>query len=192
MTTTAWIHTYSGRAFDFVEPDPASVSLKDMVHALSHINRFTGHTQNPYNVAHHSVLVSEHVPRESALIALLHDVHEAYVGDVSSPLKQLLPGFRVIEKRIMGVVREALGVPVIEPPEVKLADLRMCLTEARDLLAPCSRAWSPVFADMEPYECVTLCYPWTPEIARKNFISVYDALVAGEEPPRFCNCERIS
>jgi 5'-deoxynucleotidase YfbR-like HD superfamily hydrolase len=41
----------------------------------------------------------------------LHDAAEAYVGDVSSPLKALVPGFRDVEKRIQDAIFEKLKVP---------------------------------------------------------------------------------
>ena len=66
---------------------------------LSRQRRYTG--LSPVTVARHSVLVSELVPKEHALVALLHDAQEAIVGDVAKPVKQLLWGtFDTLEREI--------------------------------------------------------------------------------------------
>lgn len=66
--------------------------IRAIAHALSHINRFTGHTIRPYSVAEHSLLcadIAEHlsVPARGQLCLLMHDAHEAFTGDTSSPAK---------------------------------------------------------------------------------------------------------
>lgn len=42
--------------------------------------------------------------------ALMHDAHEAYVGDVGAPLKTLLPGFRDVEERVRRAVLQAFSL----------------------------------------------------------------------------------
>ncbi len=53
-----WIQTYSGYKFDFVNLDTNVICIRDIVHALSNICRYTGHTNEFYSVAQHSVLAS--------------------------------------------------------------------------------------------------------------------------------------
>lgn len=89
------IETASGRAYDFVNPDPDVICIEDIAHALSNICRFAGHTRTFYSVAEHSVLVSNIIeavggaPRY-VLAGFLHDAHEAYVWDAPRPIKPLL------------------------------------------------------------------------------------------------------
>lgn len=130
------ILTASGRYFDFTKPAPSAIALNDIATALSRICRFTGHTTKFYSVAQHSVLVSHAVPEQYALQGLMHDASEAYLGDVSSPLKQLLPDYRDIEHRVEQAIRERYHLPATLDESVKFADLRLLVTERRDLMPP--------------------------------------------------------
>ncbi len=86
------ITTYTGGTFDYSKFGPDDIDIRDIAHALSHLCRFTGHTNIFYSVAQHCLLVSEKIPGgpEVKLAALLHDAAEAYVNDLSSPLKKWL------------------------------------------------------------------------------------------------------
>lgn len=143
------IRTRGGLYFDLAEPRADLVRIEDIAHALSHICRFTGHTRFFYSVAQHSVLVSHLVPPELALQGLLHDAHEAYVGDVASPLKRLLPDYKAVEGKVEAAVRQAFGLPLAFHPDVKRADLVALRTEQRDCMGNAD-LWSDV-AGIEPH-----------------------------------------
>lgn len=128
------ILTSTGRYFSFVNPDPNSICIEDIATGLSRICRFTGHTRSFYSVAQHSVLVSHLVPSEHALAGLLHDASEAYLGDVSSPLKQLLPEYRELERKVEQAIATRFGLTLPLHPSVKKVDLQMLVTERRDLM----------------------------------------------------------
>ncbi len=129
----------SGVEFDLLKPDPATVHIGDIAHHLSQICRFTGATRVHYSVAQHSVHACDLAPPEFKLAALLHDAAEAYVGDVSSPVKALIgTAYVPLEQRIARVIFERFGVPVLFarklPMVVKRIDLTMLEWEQRDLL----------------------------------------------------------
>lgn len=145
-----WILTHSGRQFYPFDPLPVEVELADIAHALSQINRWTGHTHNPRSVAEHALSVAALVERlapDLALAALHHDSAEAYIGDIASPVKGALyvslpDGFVPIaeaEATLLRVIFSALQVPW--PTEagwqvIRTADQRVLVTEARSLMPP--------------------------------------------------------
>lgn len=90
MSSKTWMETWSGKRVDLLNPDPSQIDIRDIAHHLSILNRFTGATKVPYSVAQHSLYVSMLVPEHLQLHALLHDAHEAYTNDISTPLKECL------------------------------------------------------------------------------------------------------
>jgi hypothetical protein len=136
-----WILTASGRQFWPLNPRPADVEIADIAHALSNLCRFTGHCRRFYSVAEHSIRVAEHLPVKYQAWGLLHDAAEAYVSDLASPLKrsEALKDYRAVEGRVLLCVLTRFGLhhggeDIWLPPAVKEADLRMLMTEKRDLM----------------------------------------------------------
>jgi uncharacterized protein len=130
-----WIETFTGKQFWFT--DPFQICIEDIAGALSKICRFTGHCSDFYSVAEHSVLVSFLVPKELQLSALLHDASEAYLSDISSPLKEMLPRYKKLEKTITESIGYYFKLPknYSKLYEVKLAD-HIQLKEEANLLIP--------------------------------------------------------
>lgn len=109
------IETHSGRFFDYTDPRPEDVAVEDVAHALSQVARFGGHTAIPYSVAEHALLCRrlciEAGHPDLAFAALHHDSHEAYIGDVVTPLKvELGAAYRELAGRIDRAVAQALGL----------------------------------------------------------------------------------
>jgi 5'-deoxynucleotidase YfbR-like HD superfamily hydrolase len=176
MKTLPEIMTYTGRYFNFLEPSPDSFDIQDIAHALSMICRYTGHTKQFYSVAQHSVAVSFLVPPEWAMAGLLHDAAEAFIGDVSSPLKQLLPEYKLIEKRIEKVIFQKFGLPPELPKIIKVADVKLMATEQRDLMGAGAEDWA-VTKGIEPLEEVI--EPLSPTYAYSAFITRYRNIKGG-------------
>lgn len=145
-----YIHTYTGIAFDLRDPRPEMVCLEDIVHSLSLMNRFNGAALFPYSVAQHSLHVAELLPPSLRLDGLLHDAAEAYIGDMVSPLKQVLPAYKAVEARIGAVVAEVFGLIQPEPPAVKRADLAVLAAEREQVLRPSYGPWFKDFPAPAP------------------------------------------
>lgn len=168
-----WIQTASDGQFFLDVPRAADVKIEDIAHALSNLCRFTGHVRRFYSVAQHSVLVSFECDREDALAGLLHDATEAYVGDVSSPLKSMLPEYRAIEARVWRVIAARFSLPDELPASVRHADAVLLATEKRDLLGPAPASWGTWPAPM-----LERIDPWAPDWACRNFLSRFRELTA--------------
>ncbi len=162
MTT---IVTSTGREISLVYPKPGDITLADISHSLGQINRFTGHARRPYSVAEHSLLVCDiaerllHLSVDGLLAALMHDAHEAYVNDLSTPVKGLLDGtWHHLEERMERNVRSAFALHVpthVYSEMIKQCDLIALATERAQLLPKSATPW-PCLINIQPAEWVDL------------------------------------
>jgi 5'-deoxynucleotidase YfbR-like HD superfamily hydrolase len=123
------METASGLYFDFAAPTADVITLGDIAHALSLICRFGGHIPEPWSVAQHALLVRQLVidagHPEHALAALHHDSHEAYLGDIPTPLKTACAGaVERMAEEIDAAIGEALRLDPADfhHPTVRWAD----------------------------------------------------------------------
>lgn len=162
------IHTHTGRTVDVGNLREEDVNPVDIAHALACINRYQGHAPHPYSVAQHSVLAAMVAPREHRLEALLHDAHEAYVGDVPRPLKRILPDYQALEARVAATVRRRFGLPEVLSQEVEEVDTRLLVTEAREF----GMSWWETLG-VEPFPAWQInLRPWPWAEAKAAFLDV--------------------
>ena len=95
-----------GGKFDFRTQGHDDLTLQIVAKSLSQTCRFTGHVDEFYSVAQHSVYVSRLLVLRGypqyAMWGLLHDTPESVYGDHSSPLKSYL------QERTNGVYRQVI------------------------------------------------------------------------------------
>lgn len=106
-----WMVTADGHEVSLQYPQHDRFDIGHIAHALAQLNRFTGHAVRPYSVAEHSLLVCDIAERHfgldvhGQLAALLHDAHEAYTCDLSTPAKaEVGVGWRTFESRFCHLV----------------------------------------------------------------------------------------
>ena len=179
----------TGQPFNFLDPDPDTIHLDDIAESLAKDCRYTGKTPGVfYSVAEHSVLVSYAVPDEYALMALMHDMAEAYTGDWTSPLKKLMDAHtdihRIIDKRITTVAFKKFGIkPYSEDdllaPCVHEADGYIYLQERHQLCHPRANDWWDFHGDPDPDYPTIRCYEW--QMAKHLFIMRFNELFYGTQ-----------
>ena len=114
------IQTYTGILFDPLHPDPAQIHITDIAHALSLLCRANGHFKTFYSVGQHCIncmheAVSRGYSHKVQLACLLHDASEAYLSDVTRPVKQELPQYIQIEKPLQEAIwNKYLGEPLTQ------------------------------------------------------------------------------
>lgn len=158
--------------FDFEHPEKHPFDIEEIAHALSLQCRYTGHCAWHYSIAQHSAIMSFKVPAHLAYTALMHDTSEAYLGDVSTHLKSLLPGYKRLEKRVEKALAAHFSFLYPLPATVKEADSRMLMTEVRELLP--SHTHSQDWPDAQPYDFGIA--RMTPEDAKVLFLNRYNEL----------------
>ena len=167
-----FLTTFTGGKVDYANPQPEQINMMDIATALSRECRYAGHASHFYSVAQHSVLCSRIAPPELAIEALLHDAAEAYLKDIPSPLKALLPGYKLLEARFDRAIREHFGLPELPSPAVKEADNILLVTEIRDLFE--GRVVHKTPGAAEPMN--GRIWPLSPETAKDQFLDRFRRL----------------
>jgi hypothetical protein len=166
---TPHVLTRSGMLVPLNQPTADHIRLGDIAHALARIPRFNGHTVEPWSVADHSRLVARLLPDDASptlrLAALLHDAHEAYLGDITSPVAEALRG-RADAGPLDGLkvlfdtaIAAALAFPpeLFHDPRIRHAD-RLALAIERHALMPAHPVPWPGLLD--PPDPLPECDTW--------------------------------
>lgn len=104
-----FITTYSKIHFTPLEPKQEEILVEDIVHAQSLMTRANGHYPEFYSIAQHSIACGqEAIARDCSdrlvLACLLHDASEAYLSDITRPVKHELEGYLAIEKVLQDAI----------------------------------------------------------------------------------------
>ncbi|WP_109372912.1 hypothetical protein [Proteus genomosp. 6] len=174
----SYIATATNKHFYYLDVRIEDIDIQDIASGLANECRFNGQIDNFYSVAQHSVYVSYLVAPEYALEALLHDASEAYIKDLPSPLKKLLPEYKLIELRVEKMIRKKFGLPESKSDAVHFADLMMLATEKRDLEIDTGSNW--LMLEGIPASDFVV-NPLTPPQAKALFLRRFNELYNGAE-----------
>lgn len=176
---------------------PREVSIEVIASALSKICRFGGHCNYFYSVAEHSIrccdLAYLMYPDRPIFgrFALLHDIHEVFIGDVTRPMQQYLcrlyeephygmfpvrhETFASLDQRVGRHVRKQFSLDGDLPDEVREIDDLLLAHEMRSLF-PSRTSEHPRSSRPLPRQFEREIEPWTHVTAYHLFLQRFDAL----------------
>ncbi|WP_242095448.1 hypothetical protein [Sphingomonas sp. CROZ-RG-20F-R02-07] len=165
----------SGAYFDLLDPHGSAFTIEDIAHGLSMTCRFAGQCRQFYSVAEHSWHTSFLVAPEFRLAAVMHDAAEAFIGDVTRPLKSLLPEYKAIERNVEAAIAERFGLDDAGADEIKRADLVMLHAEQAVMMPHHEDRWDTSPEDDASARLVNFrC--WSPDDARRAFLWRFEDL----------------
>ncbi len=148
---------HDGRYFRLDDPQRTFLDPETIAHGLSMVCRFSGQIPQYYSVAQHCVELWRCVVRDPkagpekwtlGLWLLLHDAPEAFIGDMSRPMKEYMRSrsclaYDNVEDRIMGLVIDEYGLDIRSPVvrEARRLDACMLFVEKR-FFFPHAPKWS--------------------------------------------------
>ena len=182
--TGYFIRTVSGRKFDYSLGEDNVVDVYDLAMALSKLPRFCGACEPFLSVAQHSIHVSVLMQRdggtaEDAMHGLLHDAHEAFIGDIPTPALDFFfdeTGRDFKEVLCPGIDKAILKMANLPPmtheqeQRCKLCDLTALNLEGKRVV----KGWQAVpVAQVMGDLSIT---PMSPEQACRSFMERYSKL----------------
>ncbi len=158
VPSAKWIQTVDEGVYNYTSiTNSTKILPKTIAFPLASMYRFNGHSFRRWSVAQHSMLVRNigvelirlsSEKRQAAPYLLLHDAHEAFVGDVPAPLKKYMLedhkfDFSRIERECDARIREDLGLLY---PHSWITDLikeadAIALKFERDAFMPSKHEW---------------------------------------------------
>ncbi len=176
------ILTFTRKMFDPVKPKAELVDIADIAHALSMLCRANGHFKAFYSVGQHSINCAREArargySRKIQLACLLHDASEAYLSDVTRPVKQEMPRYREIEEPLQALIwHKYLEVPLTKQEEdlVFEIDDAMLAHEFLTLMDMALVSPTPEICTVPNYRCADFVQ------CEQEFLRLFDRLTGKE------------
>lgn len=172
------IMTCSHKMFDPLNPEIELIDIADIAHSLSMLCRANGHFQRFYSVGMHSIncakeAIARNYSRKVQLACLLHDGSEAYLSDVTRPVKQEIPRYKEIEEPLQDVIwKKFLGEDLTEEENrlVFLIDDDILENEFPALMGAKLKETVPVLASQAQFEFESF------QKTEEEFLALFHAL----------------
>jgi predicted RNase H-like nuclease len=172
------ITTFSGEDFTPLSPKIEQIKIIDIAHALSMLCRANGHFERFYSVGQHSIncaieAESRGFSKEIQLACLLHDASEAYLSDMTRPVKNMLADYLKIEDFMQSMIYEKYLPSALSDSElsiVKAIDDDMLVCEFNALMKKKVFESNPTISNKISFE--------TKDFIRveKQFINLFNCL----------------
>ncbi|MBY6239846.1 hypothetical protein [Methylosinus sp. Sm6] len=167
-----WAQIRGGRAMDLLTPDPNEIDFRAVADTLAQLNRYAGGAEKTVSVGQHTLIVFDASEPTDRPYALLHDAHEAHIGEITTPAADALAmiarfdgderntiyrALRALKERHDSAFYAAAG---LRPPNmaqrerIRRAGLVALATERRDFLGPSPRPWAPEVEAVSPLRSV--------------------------------------
>ena len=187
------ITTYTGTMVDPLNPKPDQIDSRDIAHALSMLCRANGHFKTFYSVGQHCVNCMQEAAargysRKVQLACLLHDASEAYLSDITRPVKQELPQYLEIEKPLQeAILNKYLAEPLTQEEWKQVQDIddAMLYHEFLALIDSRLAAAEPVLHSKPEFNFVGFSYWETRYLQSLSQLTKAPASMGGEKEARY-------
>lgn len=131
-----WTQQGSGARINLLDPDLKEIHLEDLLQGVAGIWRFNNQlTLMPWSVLMHTIniaWVASALGEDNVTIqqVLFHDLHESYMGDITTSLKNAVPQIRGVDCIIQRAVFAKFSVPHPYGDIVKDLDMKAARWEA--------------------------------------------------------------
>jgi len=120
-----FIITFSKKKFSPLRAKRRDIDVIDIAHALSLMCRANGHIRHFYSVAQHCLNCSREAKARDLsdgiqLACLLHDASEAYISDITRPVKRSLPQYAEIEDVLQNQIFDRFNLVHFKEEEFEL------------------------------------------------------------------------
>ncbi len=174
------IHTFTGKQIDPCHPAPDALCIEDIAHALSLVCRAGGHFRQYYSVCQHCVACTAEakargMSRRVQLLCLLHDGSEAYLSDITRPVKAQLPQYFTYEAQLQSLIYETFagGVPEdAEQAQISAVDDAMLRAEFLHFMDVDLLPQTPALLSAPDFSFVPF------DTAAQRFLNLYASLTA--------------
>lgn len=168
-----FIITFSKQRFSPFQAKAEEIDIIDIAHALSLLCRANGHIRHFYSIAQHSLNCSKEaeargLSEKIQLACLLHDASEAYISDITRPVKRSLPQYVEFEEVLQNRIFDRFSLSHLDEKEqamVKEIDDCLLYYELLELMK------EEIFE--ESPEIIS-----KPDLEQRDFLAVKEAFLA--------------